>query len=165
MRDKKNLCIMKAIIAIQGQSAKGKSASILHLEERLAEKGVIYQKEGEEWGDKLLIVGYTPEGCSQEFIIGCCSQGDPCSKQNEWLERCREKNCDIIVVACRTRGETVQNIERVAWQSNCPIIYCSTYQYTPHGQNKDENTFHFLNGLFVQHLLNLIVEILKRPQL
>jgi hypothetical protein len=61
--------------------------------------------------------------------IGFESQGDPSSRLPYTLRRFVELGCDIIVCACRTRGETAAAVRRlhgdgydIEWRSRDPSV-------------------------------------------
>ncbi|MHC2993632.1 hypothetical protein OB13_19380, partial [Pontibacter sp. HJ8] len=60
-----------------------------------------------------------------------------------------EFNCDIIICATRTRGETVKTVDRIARSKGYDIIRTSTYQVS-----KGHRTL--ANQLKAKHLLDLL---------
>lgn len=150
---KKNKFIMKTIIAIYGSTGSGKSTSVLALES-LLDREKVYEEHHN--GDRLLIARHkSPLNGGEEAFVGCCSEGDPPGyQQNEWLEKCVEYKCEVIVAACRNSGHTVDNIERIARENGYTTVYTAPYG------NEDE--YEFLNRIFADNTLNLIDELIKR---
>ena len=69
------------------------------------------------------------------LAIGFESQGDPCSRQPESLDRFVARECDIIVCACRSRGDTFNAVSGLAaygyelrWRDRQPV-------YAPEAQH------------------------------
>jgi hypothetical protein len=79
------------------------------------------------------------------------SQGDPKTNlKNRLIDLIKIYNCDIIVCACRTRGETVAAVENIHNKYGFQKIWTSTYQI-------DDRTQHALvNQLKGKHILDLI---------
>lgn len=42
--------------------------------------------------------------------VAVATQGDPGSKQSEWLKRAVQKGAAIVVCAARSKGETIKNV-------------------------------------------------------
>ena len=142
---------MKAIIAVSGRAAIGKSASILMLESLLENKKVY---EDFHKCDRVLVAKYAPaKDGSKEIFVGCCSEGDPPGfYQQEWIRKCVELGCEIIVTACRTTGRTVENVERIAREGGYKVIYTSVYC--------NAGDALLLNRLFAENTLKLIDELI-----
>ena len=88
-----------------------------------------------------------------ERVVGIESQGDPGTRLEVRLIELINLDCEIIVCASRTRGETERAIENVARAQDFQIIWTSTYE------NRNRYQHVFLNGLKAQHLLDLIQQI------
>ncbi|NEM99456.1 hypothetical protein [Pontibacter burrus] len=93
--------------------------------------------------------------------VGIVSQGDPGTGLDRKLkELADEHNCDIIICATRTRGETVKIVDRIAKSRGYDTIRTSTYQVsTTHRK--------LANQLKAKHLLDLLqsLELLPVPEL
>ena len=71
--------------------------------------------------DKLNVEGKAPDKTTESDIcasinlsngkrLGIESLGDPGSEQPEWIDYLVENNCDVIVCACRTKGDTADTV-------------------------------------------------------
>lgn len=58
-----------------------------------------------------------------DLNIGFASMGDPDSAQEDSIKELINNNCKIVVCASRTRGETVNNITRLAQIYDYQIIW------------------------------------------
>ncbi len=85
-------------------------------------------------------------------IIGIESQGDPGTNLKGRLETLIvDYNCDLVICTCRSRGETVRSIKKVANSHKYQTIWNSTYQSST---NHDE-----LNKIKAEHLLDLMKKL------
>ncbi|GHT49120.1 hypothetical protein AGMMS49982_01850 [Bacteroidia bacterium] len=110
---------MKTIIAVQGSGGIGKTPAVRAVFNMMNIKGNF----------TILIDDYDIKatGTYLSKEIGIESQGDPNFRQGESLKDFAVAGCDIIVCACRTKGETVDNIKRIARGHSYKIIWTSTY--------------------------------------
>lgn len=86
--------------------------------------------------------------------IGIETQGDPNSRIFSSIDDFVNQNCDIIICACRTSGETRKKVlstqdngYRIIWASN----YCC----------KDKNAFKTLNYLYAENIVEIVDRIIK----
>lgn len=111
----------KLVIANLGKSKQGKSTSIRKVFDLLQQKypDQTDVKLGKEGGDIKAII--TIKG----FKIGIESQGDPNSRMPESIKDFVKEQCLVIVVACRTKGDTNEKVHElenedyeIVWASN-----------------------------------------------
>jgi len=110
----------KVIIANWGLADQGKSTSIKMVYHNLLDRGFQEQPEyhlGDDSSDIRAVFK------KEDVLIGIESQGDPGSRQGESLELFESLECKIIVVASRTKGETIENITRLRDQSGYQVIW------------------------------------------
>ncbi len=140
----------KLVIANKGGSGQGKSSSIKKVAELLKEKypnSFKYLEGGDSpWGDVKAIV--TINGVK----VGIESQGDPYSRIFVSIEDFLEKECDIMLLACRTRGETTQAVWALYEEEDYEIIWASNDRTT----SGDEPTQKRLNNLYADRIVQLI---------
>ena len=93
--------IIKTVLVNSDAANMGKTSTIKGIYERLEEKYHLEQLkpiiDGGEISARFKIDG---------IIFGLESQGDPNSRIFKSLEEFVKCECDIIIVACRTRGAT-----------------------------------------------------------
>ncbi len=142
---------MKTIILIKGNSKSGKSEVIREV-------------------FKLLNIGNTfkvyiidnidvkAEGIYQNSKIGIESQGDPNSRQGQSLKEFANNNCDIIICASRTKGNTFENVIRISKQYNYQLITTSTFY---NNFNKDLRIINVLNKEKANSTINIINSIIQ----
>lgn len=86
--------------------------------------------------------------------IGIESQGDPYSRQGESLRNFVNDGCAIIVAACRTKGDTLNNIYELEHKYGYRIIFA---QHLVNASLKDH-----LNNLYANQIVRIIDSILNR---
>jgi len=74
-----------------------------------------------------------------ELKIGIESQGDPNSRLPDSLKKFSGDNCDIIVCATRTSGETEKTVQRLA--PKYEIIWVTNYRYDQYDKAEKLNQF------------------------
>ncbi len=143
--------MQKTIIVVKGTKKQGKTESITTLFSILENEGhktfecTTTQNTKETVGTIMY----------HSTKIGFCSIGDPNSSQKDNLEKLIfEENCDIIITASRTRGETVNNIANLAKVNNYTIIWTSNYTCDIRQELQSK-----LNMLFAKSLVQLIKEL------
>lgn len=98
----------RLVIADRGCGGIGKSTAIKSVYSLLKSEG--YKLELEEWqgwdesGDIKAI--FNIDGVK----VGIESQGDPDSKMEKTIDSFIEEGCEIIVTACRTKGDTYTKV-------------------------------------------------------
>lgn len=109
--------VVKTVFALKGIGETGKTTTIGKLYELLLNKCPdvkIELEDPEDWRTKdepkgdlqvVLVIG--------KIKIGIVSEGDPQSDMEEKLEQCVNLKCDLIICACRTRGDTKEAVEEL----------------------------------------------------
>lgn len=110
----------KIVIANSNTHDCGKSNSIRLVFEKLSKRYVAHDLLPDPYDPKkdIRAIINIPQPDGHTVQVGIESQGDPHSRQGESLELF-QKECEIILVACRTKGETIRNITRLRdekWQ-------------------------------------------------
>lgn len=91
------------------------------------------------------------------IIIGIESQGDPnTGLKNRLTNLFNDYNCQIIVCASRTKGETVNDVNSFAKLNDFQIIWSSTYETTVQSLQEP------LNQQKGQHLILLIDMLIEQ---
>ncbi|MDD3479055.1 MAG: hypothetical protein PHI42_01530 [Paludibacteraceae bacterium] len=146
---------MKTIIAVKGNSGTGKSATILKVNEHFKES-IITCKNVCDTFDILSVIEV------KGHKIGLLSLGDPNPlNQNVHLNLLKDlttQQCEIILCATRTRGETVDNIFRLNSEDGYNIIWTSNFCDDLRGASFDTN---MLNTHFADSIITLIINLLK----
>ena len=150
---------MKTIIAIWGTEQIGKTTVIRETCKKLLTlKGATRRKlvGSLEKDDFYAEIDYNSKN------IGIVSWGDPGSQQDQYLNEALFAYCDIIIIACRTKGATITNIINAAKNPNDPnnpnyeVVWTSHFSggnngRLPNGLN--------LNDSFADALINLINQL------
>lgn len=99
---------MNKIIVLYGAASIGKSTvlRLVHSELKMMSSGWIdgMQKKGVDLRDVFIIKGRK---------VGIETEGDPGGRLEKSLSEFRREGCEIIVCASRTRGGTVEIVERM----------------------------------------------------
>lgn len=137
----------KVIICLYAPANKGKTSTIRKVYELLGGRED-FLKSSYEISDIVM---------RGDIKIGCESLGDPDSDQKEWLEELMKKQCDIIVTASRTKGDTVGNVDALAEQYGYAIKWISPiYGYEEEKEHILE-IFHQANAEVIINLINKII--------
>lgn len=138
----------KLVIANKGIRSQGKSSSIKKIFDKLQSKypnEVITCKKGKEIKATLKI---------NNIMIGIESEGDPDSRIFDSLDDFVEDSCDIIVVACRTKGGTCEKVRslenedyEIKWLSN--------------ERSMDKSKHDELNDQYAEKIFNMIEDIVN----
>lgn len=136
----------KTAIAIWGHSEQGKSSSIWEIVKAIPRHfpGAVIDKRINGQDIQVIIQ-------AGKVRIGVESQGDPGGRLQRSLDLFVLENCDIIICATRTRGDTVTSVEglfpayEVVWASN----------YFSREKNIDQS-----NRIFSNHIILLLEEII-----
>ncbi|WP_321308182.1 hypothetical protein [Marinifilum fragile] len=139
---------MKNILTIWGGAEQGKSATIKNLiplfETNFPKAKVNWLIKG--YDIKLII---EIEGKK----IGVESQGDPNSRlKSSITDFAKDDNCDLIICASRTRGETVKIIKDVAKEYNYNLTWATNYR-----SSTNQST---LNQMSAEHIFQLILTLI-----
>lgn len=94
-------------IAVWGTAGIGKTSTIRRVFDKLNIEG---QKPDKTIGLDICAIINLSNGKK----IGIESLGDPTSAQPEWIDYLVRNHCDIIVCACRTKGDTVEIVTNLA---------------------------------------------------
>jgi len=137
----------KTIIQLSGAANRGKSEIIKmvfeHLYESYPEYAIIFD-DGKWSGDvkAMLFV--------QGAKVGIESQGDPNSRQEQSIDDFVNLGCDVILIASRTRGMTVDSIRK-----NMKNYQVFTFHPNIQEDKMEQNE---TNRAFAQWLSNLVKE-------
>lgn len=154
---------MKTVIAISGRSDWGKTSALRRLALTLPFEKILFD---EDWGascptpaekdrcDLLRIGRY------KGHTIGCITFGDPDEDktQRRWLERCIERECEIIIVACRTSGQTVGNVRQAAERLDAELIFTTIYHGMTGAYLSNDLD---LNKIFAENVIHLIDNLIQ----
>lgn len=152
---------MKTIIAVWGSSEKGKSQGIKAAALSFPFTSYIHSwhinDNGEFAYDSYVVGHYTTES-GRDTIVGMENQGDPNSNQAQWIQYCLDAECEVIVCACRTSGETRDHVKQVAKDYGYELIDVTTpFHYwgktLPNGVD--------LTQFFAEYLNNLVMKCLE----
>lgn len=151
---------MKYIIAVRHTGQKGKSSTIKSIADSLLET---YPRCKRIFPDPFIlprtkdfriILGI------RKIIVGLESQGDPGTQLLKRLRQVAKFDCDIIYCTCRSSGQTVWDIEKVAKEFSYKIIWTSPYivdDETDSSILEERRTI--INDLKGVHLHDLIVQL------
>ena len=147
---------MKAMILVWGSSARGKSQSIKRLAITLPFSSIIRSWNGDDYDS--YVIGTIKDNDGNERIVGLESQGDPYSNQKNWIEACVNANCEVIVAASRSYGQTVRNARDAARDNGYEIIEVTTL-YHDGGPILDNGAD--LRDVFAENMKHLIMKCLE----
>lgn len=106
---------MRKIIALYASANKGKTSTLSILIDLLSlvssESNVWRTKEG--WGWFKI----------NDVAVGVCTPGDDKSSIESNINYFNENECEVIVTATRTKGETVTELKKLEKKKNCPILW------------------------------------------
>lgn len=145
----------KTIIVNSGISRQGKSCSIKNVFYKLQDHPLAYTKDKYDnpyYGD---IKAYFT---IKDKKIGIESLGDPDPRtlMEESLEEFVKKDCDIIVIACRTSGKTKNAIWKQAKDNNYNIIWAANNR----SELNDPKINDYFNDLYAEQTVQLIFDII-----
>lgn len=86
--------------------------------------------------------------------VGLVSQGDPNTSLENRLRSVVAKGCEVLVCSCRTRGETVAAVHRIAKEHSCRIIWTAPYQDGVKNREVHRN----LNEMKAKHLVEVVLD-------
>lgn len=108
---------MKAMICFWGLSEIGKTPAIKTIWKNLKnDSNPPLDTSSDDICDIVSLDGHK---------IGIESQGDPDSKQKEWIDKLITEECEIIICASRTKGGTVEIVESRAKDYDYELIWLS----------------------------------------
>lgn len=126
----------KLVIANRGAGGIGKSSAIIAVYQEL--KHIGYKADEEVWqgGDIKAIFDVN------DVKVGISSQGDPNSCMEPNMESFVETDCDIIITACRMKGETYRKVtDYLGKKNDYDIIWYGHFVYQVSGADKVRKTF------------------------
>lgn len=135
---------MKTVICIWGTEHIGKTTLIHTVFDTLNLSGT---PPLQTWGDDMLAILNI-----QGKTVGFASMGDPGSNQADCLQRLATNNCEVILCASRTKGQTVNTVGNLSAQGY-RIIWASPFS------SGDMPVFP-LNNLFAEVVIKLIQQCL-----
>lgn len=140
---------MKTIICIFGWAQRGKTSSIKSIASLYGIKPDTY-----DFCDSAMFNGKR---------IGFASMGDPGSSQKDSIEKLIKEECDTIVCASRTKGQTTSDVMSLARQYGYTLIWTSNYSIDAEvydlktsNANSFNNLTGNLNSLFAKSIKALI---------
>lgn len=143
---------MNTILAIWNAGGKGKSTTILELANLMIAQFPKYKQIYSSKNISNLSVDFTLIIEINGKIIALLSQGDPGTKLEKRLEDiANQYSPNLIICSCRTRGETVQAINKIASRHLFDKIWTSTYETT--------HSHPLANQLKGEHLLDFIIKM------
>lgn len=155
---------MKTIIAIKGLEDNGKTSSIIKIFDDLIKENtqneILFRSEPYSNDNKDFHAVIICTFIEKKIKIGIASAGDPDSNQLDCLKKNIEHDCDIIICASRTRGETVTNVKEIAKMTNYDLIWTSNYNYAGE-KDKNQELIGILNAQFSQAIIILIKAIIN----
>jgi hypothetical protein len=147
---------MKTMILVWGSAERGKSQSIKRLAMSLPFSSIIRPWNADDYDS--YVIGTIKDNDGNERIVGLESQGDPYSNQKEWIEACVSANCEVIVAASRSYGQTVRNARDAARDNGYEIIKVTTL-FHDGGPMLDNGTD--LRDVFAENMQHLIMKCLE----
>lgn len=139
----------KTVIANYGAGDRGKSSSLVLVYQKIVQKypNIKIIDKDTRWGEIKAI--FEINGLK----IAIESQGDPDSRIHASLEEFLNINCDVIICACRTKGETTNAVGemegkfgyRLIWAQN---IYC-------------ESISNHVNNIYAESIVTLFDDIIN----
>lgn len=124
---------MKTIICIFGWAQRGKTSSIKSLASLYGIKPDTYDFCG-----STIFSGKR---------IGFASMGDPGSCQKDSIEKLMKEECDAIVCASRTKGQTTKDVMSLAQQYGYTLIWTSNYSIAAEVYNMNTSNVNSFNSL------------------
>ncbi len=133
---------MKAMICFWGLSEIGKTPAIKTIWQNLKNgSNPPLDTSSDDICDIVYLDGHK---------IGIESQGDPDSKQKEWIDELIKEECEIIICASRTKGSTVEIVESRAKNYGYDLIWLSPLSST-------QSSLHpYLNSTTSESIIKLI---------
>lgn len=144
----------KTIIAVYGRTESGKSRSIKQFASNninafLDTNGNSVTVDPNNSQD---IFGTIQQG---NELIGISSQGDPGTGLAERVQELVSMNCNIIICATRTRGQTVWDVEQVARTNKYHVIWFGNFQ--GRGDIFTRNPLNEVSGNAIQNVVDGLI--------
>ena len=147
---------MKTMILVKGAAEKGKSQSIKRVAMTMPFSSIIKPWPGDDYDS--YIIGTVTDKDGNERIVGIESQGDPNSNQKEWIEECVKANCEVIIAASRSFGQTVIDAKQLAKNNGYEMVQVTTL-YHESGPKFPNGTD--LRDVFAENIVNLVMKCLE----
>lgn len=129
----------KTIIAVSGTANVGKSMTLSRLGKQLAGAGATTT-------DTVTTNDYNAVLSYKSFTVGIQTYGDVAGWVHTGLHSFLAKKCDIIAIACKSYGATVNEIKTFAKSNNYRVIWttpCAVWDGTiPENDIKDYAASH-----------------------
>ena len=140
---------MKTIICLSGKSNIGKTETIYNVWKKLNQPFAAPMKTANSGKEILAKLMYN------NHSIGIETFGDPNSKQSEWIKILIKEECEIIVCASRSYGETVEIVENYARKNGYAIVWASPL-FTKTAIKKIDHT------ILKELTADMIIELIKK---
>ena len=134
---------MKKLICVWGSSKYGKTSSIIEFDNILNKhySNNIVSIHSNRTDSKDILRIYK----IGKVTVGIESQGDPNSRQKSSLSLFGKNNCDIIICASRSRGNTVANVDSFFKRNGYDCFWISTL-YSPKIYKQNGTHINLRNG-------------------
>lgn len=142
----------KTIIANYGAGSLGKSSSIKAVFEKIKKTYKHSITDFIDGGDVRAIIHLT----DHDIKIGLESQGDPNSRMEASMNLFVAKSCDIIISACRTKGDTINKIYDVRNTNGYEIIWAQNIISESKKHDVD-----LINDIYSTSILEIIDNLLS----
>lgn len=143
---------MKTIILVWGSAERGKSQSIKRLAMKMPFSTFISPWHNDDYDS--YVIGKVKGNEGEEHVIGVESQGDPYSNQKAWIEKCIAADCEVIVAASRTYGQTVRDAYQLAHDNGYEVVEVTTHFHV--GGPKLPNGVD-LRDVFAENMVSLVM--------
>lgn len=144
---------MKAMILVWGASERGKSQSVKRLAMTMPFFNLISSWHNDDYDS--YVIGTVLDKDGKEHLVGIESQGDPYSNQKSWIEKCITADCEVIVAASRTYGQTVRDAYQLAHDNGYEVVEVTTH-FHKGGPKLSNGTD--LRDAFAENMQNLIFQ-------
>lgn len=142
---------MRTMILVWGAAERGKSQSIKLLAMTMPFTSFISPWHNDDYDS--YVIGTVKDNDGEEHIVGIESQGDPYSNQKAWIEDCIAADCEVIVAASRTYGQTIRDAYQLARDNGYEVIEVTTHFHQ--GGPKLSNGID-LRDVFAENMVNLV---------
>ncbi|MCT7447013.1 hypothetical protein [Aliarcobacter skirrowii] len=137
------------VIALKNISNRGKTSTIKIVAEILYHKYLNQEKKFNSEVSDIIDININ----DKNICIAIISQGDPGTGLIKKLNEKTAKQCDIIICATRTSGETVEAVKEIVDKNNGLLIWTTTYDVN------DNNLQVKMNTLKAKQIIELIEDI------
>lgn len=142
----------KTIIANYGAGSLGKSSSIKAVFEKIKKRYNHSISDFSDDGDVKAIIHLI----DYDIKIGLESQGDPNSRMKTTMNLFIKEHCDIIIAACRTKGDTINKIYDMNNRNGYEVIWAQNII----SGNKEHNV-DLINDIYSTSILKIIKNLLS----